>query len=464
MNSFQTISIQQLIQRGIDITLDRVQSNYGYLLDEDDHSYTVACINPLIPLTNIDEYKLKPIKLIKIIREERKTINKDLPFSDNFIFLQENNAMDALKKLLKTAIERNASDVHLDMQESKLIIRLRIHGDLQVLGLLNLSLGEQIINTIKVLSNIDITVTRHPQDGKLAIVTDDTRIQCRCATLPTQYGEKIVLRILDANQQYRFIRDLNIPESLENEIKKVLHMRSGAIIFSGPTGSGKSTTMYALLREINRPELNIITVEDPIEYQVEGINQVEVNQKAGITFESVLRAVLRVDPDVLLIGETRDSKTADLMVGSGITGHLVMSTIHASDCIGTINRLLDMGIEPYKINGGVKYIISQRVVKRLCKHCKVKTTSMIQNSLRKTYKAVGCKFCENGYSSRFAIYELLKIDDELRNLIIQSQTTQINRKDFKKYVLNVLEEQANFLLEQGIIDEKEFLKLILSLD
>jgi type IV pilus assembly protein PilB len=340
--------------------------------------------------------------------------------------------------LITQATQDRASDIHIEPTEHDLRIRFRIDGVLHEVMRSPRSIQAGVISRLKVMADINIAERRIPQDGRISMKVAGRGIDLRVATLPTVYGEKIVLRILDKGQALLRLEELGfLPETLarfENSYRKPY----GAILVTGPTGSGKSTTLYAALNQVNDPDRNIITVEDPVEYRLPGINQVQVHNKAGLTFASALRSILRADPDIVLIGEIRDRETAVIAVEAALTGHLVLSTLHTNDAASTPLRLVEMGVEPFLVTSSLDCVVAQRLARRLCDKCKEEyepteaelmaagwpLDEVDDGSLPKLFKAVGCPACgRTGYRGRFALHEVMPISEEIERLIIERRST-----------------------------------------
>jgi type IV pilus assembly protein PilB len=341
--------------------------------------------------------------------------------------------------LINQAVTDRASDIHVEPTEHDLRIRFRIDGVLHEVMRSPRSIQGGVISRLKVMADINIAERRIPQDGRIGMKVGGRPIDLRVATLPTVYGEKVVMRILDKGQALLRLEDLGfLPETLER-FQSSYHKPYGAMLVTGPTGSGKSTTLYAALNTINEPDRNIITVEDPVEYRLPGINQVQVNPKAGLTFASALRSILRADPDIVLVGEIRDRETAVIAVEAALTGHLVLSTLHTNDAASTPLRLVEMGVEPFLVTSALDCIVAQRLARRLCEKCK-EEYSPSEAELREAgwpmdeltggewpalFRAVGCSACgRTGYRGRFALHEVMLVSEEIERLIIERRSTE----------------------------------------
>lgn len=374
-----------------------------------------------------------------------------------------------VNNLVQQAYIRQVSDIHIEPFEKEVLVRMRIDGDLVEVMRLDPSALNSIISRIKILSGMNIAEKRIPQDGRFAYVTDDFKVDLRVSTLPTIYGEKCVMRLLNTGGDNLMTFDkLGMTKEHIEKFNRILSAPNGIILVTGPTGSGKSTTLYAVLNKLRQPNINITTVEDPVEKQMFGVNQVQVNSKAGMTFASGLRALLRQDPDVIMIGEIRDYETAEIATRAAITGHLVLSTLHTNDSIATIVRLIDMGIPAYLVSASVNAIIAQRLVKRLCPYCKRKraadeTDRMVleDNSIKEVYEPVGCPECNNaGYSGRIAVYEIVELDHTIRKMITNGNSMDEIREVARKNGSEFLADNLRELVQKGITSLDEFKRII----
>ncbi|MBT4760253.1 MAG: Flp pilus assembly complex ATPase component TadA [Bdellovibrionaceae bacterium] len=347
-----------------------------------------------------------------------------------------------VNRIIEQALSHQASDIHIEPQEDVLQIRERIDGILEKSLELPISHHAAVISRIKILSQLDIAEKRSPQDGHFMHTFGDKTIDLRISTMPTVKGEKIVMRILDKSKMKLDFFELGLNTQQSDQVKHLLHNPYGIILVTGPTGSGKTTSVYSMINYLNSVEKNIITVEDPVEYQIKMINQVQVNPKINLGFSTILKNILRQDPDIIMVGEIRDRETAEIAVRAALTGHLVISTIHTNDALSAVNRLMDIGIDPFLISSSLVGIISQRLVRRLCDHCKKELTSdekqhplLEEQELEnhKIYKEVGCEKCYNsGYTGREGIYEIFVPNKEARSAINSGQTSQDLEKIVKK--------------------------------
>ena len=371
--------------------------------------------------------------------------------------------------ILQEAIKERATDIHVEPQENKVNVRIRIDGVLQIIMTPPATSLSGLVTRIKILSKLNIAEKRLPQDGRFSIKTAAKDIDVRVSILPTVHGEKIVMRLLDKSGFDFNLTTLGFPKKNLGVFKKVISQPYGMVVVSGPTGSGKSTSLYAALKEIKDEKTNIITVEDPVEYQLEGISQVQVFEDIGLTFGSTLRSILRQDPDVLLIGEIRDSETADIAVKFSLTGHLVFSTVHANVAPGTLTRLLDIGIAPFLVGSCLNLVMAQRLVRKLCDKCKEKykptddelaliglTPKDVKGDL---YKAKGCADCRNtGYRGRTAIFEMIPMAKELRKLIFENANEDEIRQAAIKNGMVTLRDAGNERVLDGTTSVEEILR------
>lgn len=369
--------------------------------------------------------------------------------------------------VINEAIKMKASDIHIEPFSNEIRIRLRIDGDLMDIQNLPIEYLSSIITRIKIMGKMDIAEKRVPQDGSMEFYFKDKQIDLRISSLPTVHGEKIVIRILDRDSFILSKEELGLYSKNLESFKNILKQPYGIVLVTGPTGSGKTTTLYSILKELNSIEKNIITIEDPVEYKLEGINQVQVNTKAGLTFANGLRSILRQDPDIIMVGEIRDSETAKIAVRSAITGHLVFSTLHTNDTVSSIVRLIDMGVKPYLVSSAIIGIISQRLVKKLCDKCKrpYYATDFEKSFLGSgedeliLYKPGKCASCNNGFKGRIAVYEVLSIEEEIRELINKrASSDEIKKLSIKKGMTTLLYNLKKLALK-GEITVDEVLKV-----
>ncbi|MBU9711012.1 GspE/PulE family protein [Evansella tamaricis] len=381
----------------------------------------------------------------------------------------ESPVIKLVNQLLVRAVQERASDIHIDPQEGNIVIRYRVDGVLRTERTFPKHMQKMLLARIKIMANLDITETRIPQDGRIKVTIDYRPIDLRISSLPTVYGEKIVLRILDLGNSLHQLDKLDFSSKHFRQLEKLLTEPTGIILITGPTGSGKSSTLYASLSKLNSEEVNIITIEDPVEYQLEGINQIQVNTKVGMTFASGLRSILRQDPDIIMVGEIRDSETAEIAVRASLTGHLVLSTIHTNDSISTINRLLDMKIEPFLLAASLSGIISQRLVRSICKNCKREQPLTVREreifSRRgmendKVYRGEGCPTCNmTGYRGRLAIHEVLVLNNEIKQMIMNDKSSQAIQDHAVKQGMMFLIDDGLMKVKQGLTTTEEVLRV-----
>ncbi|KEF39454.1 type II secretory pathway, ATPase PulE/Tfp pilus assembly pathway, ATPase PilB [Schinkia azotoformans MEV2011] len=377
-----------------------------------------------------------------------------------------------VNQLLTIAVQQRASDIHIDPHEDKVVIRYRVDGVLKTERTLSKNMQNVLTARIKIMSKLDITETRIPQDGRIKKTIDFHPVDLRISTLPTIYGEKIVMRILDLGSALADINKLGFNKLNYQRFLELIERPNGIVLITGPTGSGKSTTLYAALNRLNREDTNIITVEDPVEYQLAGINQVQVNSNVGMTFAKGLRAILRQDPNIVMVGEIRDQETAEIAIRASLTGHLVLSTLHTNDAILTITRLIDMGVEPFLVASSLAGVVSQRLVRRICRDCieelppsKSEINIFQRRGIKidKVYKGRGCGRCNmTGYKGRMAVHELLTIDDPTRRLIMNHEPMSKIREQAIRNKMIFLLDDGLLKVKQGLTTTEEILKIAIS--
>ena len=381
-------------------------------------------------------------------------------------------AVRLTNSIINQAIATNASDIHIEPFENYVAVRYRVDGVLFESNRIPQSLYSAVSTRIKIMAGMNIAEKRLPQDGRIELETKGRSYDFRVSSLPTVFGEKIVIRVLDRTT-FDFTRDKLGFTERENEIMdNIIRMPYGIVLLTGPTGSGKTTTLYSLLSEVNTPDKNIVTIEDPVEYMLEGINQVQVNTKAGLTFAAGLRSILRQDPDIIMIGEIRDEETAQIAVRAAITGHLVLSTLHTNDAPGAITRLVDMGVEPYLVADAIVAVIAQRLVRKLCPNCKAPykaedNDKMILNLDKpvQLYRAVGCPACQNsGYRGRTAIHEVMMVGREHRNIIARGGSAEEIREVAVRQGMVDLYESCRRLVLDGVTTIQEMVRTVYARD
>ena len=380
-----------------------------------------------------------------------------------------------VNSVIAQSVDDAASDIHFEPQAKELMVRFRLDGVLHEVMSVPRRMQNGVISRLKVMADLDIAERRVPQDGRIGLVVGGKPIDMRVATLPTVYGEKIVMRLLDKSNVMLDLTDLGFSPKALKRFQRSFTRPYGAILVTGPTGSGKSTTLYATLNIINSPEKNVITVEDPVEYRLSGINQVQVNTKAGMTFPAALRSILRCDPDIVMVGEIRDRETANIAVESALTGHLVLSTLHTNDAPGALSRLTEMGIEPFLTSSAVDCVLAQRLARRLCKECK-EPYEPSEEMLKKNdfppevfdmdkvtlYRPKGCSRCNNtGYKGRLGIYEVMIVSEAIRRLTVERKSAdEISRVAQAEGMRNLREDGIDKVL-QGLTSIEEIARVII---
>jgi type IV pilus assembly protein PilB len=382
--------------------------------------------------------------------------------------------VQVVDRILTQAMRDRASDVHIEPGPDVVRVRFRIDGALKEILLLPASIGLGLVSRIKIMAGMNIVERRRPQDGQLTTVVDGKDIDVRVATAATIWGEICVMRILDKTRSVLRLGDLGMPTDTHARFSKIVRAPFGMVLCAGPTGSGKTTTLYATLSEVNNPTLNVMTIEDPVEYVFPSINQIQTNEQAGLTFATGLKSILRQDPDVILVGEIRDVETARVAVQSALTGHFVVSSLHATDAVSALHRFLDMGIESFLIASSVLAVVGQRLVRRICPSCKTKYTPTTEERIfyedsgggeKSTfYRGTGCNFCSGtGYQDRIGVYELLEMSPEIRRLIVGWATQDELRNLAQKQGMRTLREEATSLVTQDITTVAEVMRSMYTL-
>lgn len=387
------------------------------------------------------------------------------------------NVGELLERLVKEALEQKASDIHIEPREDTILIRYRIDGSLLDVMKVDKNLEQALVFKIKVASRLRTDEHFAPQDGKIRFVIDGKKLDTRISIIPTTKGEKVVMRLLSADGKSFALEDLGFRERELDIIRKAYKQPYGMIIAAGPTGSGKTTTLYSILKLLNQPDVNISTIEDPVEYDIDGVNHVQVNLKAEMTFAAGLRSLLRQDPDIIMIGEIRDNETAKIATNSAMTGHLVLSTIHTNDSVTTIPRLLEMGVEKFVVATTINVVIAQRLAKRLCSECKVQST-LTQEQLEEVklarpdiaqffkvgdtvFNATGCDKCRGiGYKGRVGLYEVFEVTKEIRETIMKKGTSADDILDVAiSQGLTLITEDGTNKVKEGMMDIKELMRV-----
>lgn len=380
-------------------------------------------------------------------------------------------AVRLVSEIIQKAMSKQASDIHVEPQADATVVRIRVDGVLRELESVPRTIQNSLISRIKILSDMDIAERRSPQDGRFMVAVGQRKVDLRVSTLPTQYGEKVVMRLLEASAPILSFAQLGFPPEVAGRMQEVIHAPQGMLLVTGPTGSGKSTTLYSVLNLLRKPAVNIVTVEDPIEYGLPGVNQVHVNTRAGLTFASCLRSILRQDPNVIMIGEIRDLETAEIAMKAAQTGHLVLSTLHTNDSVSAVARLLDLGIPDYLIASSVSGILAQRLLRKLCV-CRTEqeVTANLADQLvtagwlqppDRIPSAKGCDLCDHtGYKGRIGIYELLWIDDAIRTILRGEYQPDRVRAAARAAGMRRLQEDALAKLQAGITTLDEVFRVV----
>ena len=395
----------------------------------------------------------KTMKEDEISRSIEKYYSKNQSIESDF-------SKDILENILQKAVLLNASDIHIESFEKLLKIRMRVDGSLKEINTYNIELHSQLSTLIKLLAGMNIAEKRLPQDGRIDKDIDNNIVDLRISTIPTVYGEKIVIRILNRNTFFKSKYEIGFSDEAINKIKSMTASMSGLIIVTGPTGSGKTTTLYSILNDFKNIDKNIVTIEDPVEYKLEGINQIQVNYKYGLDFATGLKSILRQDPDIIMIGEIRDKETAQIAIRAASTGHLVISTMHTNNSVESISRLVDMGVPRYLISSVLKGVISQKLVRKVCGHCSIEE-ELDENTYKKlklkTIKIEqGCSKCNySGYKGRIAVYEILEINKRIKHSIIDSELSDEIYNLGKLNGMISFQDSCSYLLKNGITTLKK---------
>lgn len=385
------------------------------------------------------------------IESKLSSLSQSIDQKENIQVFSGSN--DNIEVLVQEALQLRSSDIHIEKYEDQARIRFRIDGLLVERYSIPAELYPSIINKIKIRASLDIAEKRLPQDGRIRLSNELSSLDIRVSSTPTVYGEKIVMRLLNNSETFFSLEEIGFSSEQLALFKKNIEKPNGMVLISGPTGSGKTTTLYAALSELNKITKNIITIEDPVEYTIAGINQVQLKENIGFTYGSALRSFLRQDPDIIMIGEIRDGDTAEMVVRASLTGHLVLSTIHTNSAFGIIARLIDIGVQPFMLSETINLVIAQRLIRKTCSHCsiEVKLTERLalKYGIETQHIGEGCKHCyHTGYSGRKAIYEMIEIDDEIKSII---QSGNLNLKNYSKNKdLSFLNDAALQLVEDGV--------------
>ncbi|HRN78302.1 MAG TPA: type II secretion system ATPase GspE [Candidatus Dependentiae bacterium] len=433
--------------------------------------YAVAPQNTIIDAIN-RYYPLEGAKqMIEELEEEEKGLDEvafeGIEEKDILAMATEAPIIKLVNHILYQAVKRDASDIHIEPFEKELRVRYRIDGIMYDVMTPPKRIQAALVSRIKIMANLNIAEKRIPQDGRIAIKVADKAFDIRVSVLPVEYGERIVMRLLDKSKSFTNLKDLDFSERDYRVVEDAIKKPNGIIYVTGPTGSGKTTTLYSVLTELNKPDVNIITVEDPVEYQMAGIGQVQVKDKVGLTFAAALRSILRQDPDIIMIGETRDQETAQIAVQAALTGHLVLSTLHTNSAPASITRLIDMGVEPFLLASSIELIMAQRLVRKLCDFCKkpyqpqpelLARIGISAEEAKKItfYEPVGCTECnETGYRGRIAIFEVMDMTEGIADLtMVRADTGKIREQAIKDGMTTLIQDGIR-KIKQGLttIDE-----------
>ncbi len=437
-----------------------------YTLDDEKSSGTnngIALEDDMVDLDDFDKLVHGAVENIEVIETQQTSTDETVEIEGPIIKI--------VNGILIKAIKVGASDIHFEPYERTFRVRYRIDGVLRREMLLPIQIKNAIVSRLKIMAKLDIAEKRLPQDGRIKLRLGKGReMDFRVSTIPTLFGEKVVLRLLDKSALQLDMTKLGFEESSLADLKNAIHKPVGMILVTGPTGSGKTTTLYSVLSELNKETENIITAEDPIEYNFMGINQVQMHEEIGLTFASALRAFLRQDPDIIMVGEIRDFETAQIAIQAALTGHLVLSTVHTNDAPGTITRLIDMGIEPFLISSAVILIVAQRLVRKICMDCrepiKVHPQLLIDLGIPPdevktfpTFKGKGCPICNNtGYKGRIGLYEVMPMKEEIKELVLARASTSEIKKEAIRLGMKTLRQSGILKIKEGITTIEEVLR------
>ncbi|AYC29756.1 GspE/PulE family protein [Paenisporosarcina cavernae] len=456
--------------------------NYALPILKRDDTLTVAMADPLDYMT-IDDIELRTgFKVVPVISSKNDildSIEKFTKTSESILYetageaaydnSEEAPAIKLSNQLFSQGIALGASDIHIDPHEDQLIVRYRVDGVLKRDRVLGREAFASLVARLKIMANLNITESRLPQDGKIRLTMGNQTYDLRLSILPTINGEKVVIRILDPAKGLKTLNNLDLNKRYLQSFIQLIEQPSGLVLLTGPTGSGKTTTLYSALQHLNSEGTNIVTIEDPVEYQIEGINQVQVNPSIQLTFAAGLRAILRQDPNIIMVGEIRDEETAEIAVRSALTGHFVLSTLHTNDAISTVPRLLDMNVEPYMVISALSGVVSQRLVRKICVHCvetrepnemekKIFERRMIDLSTISFGK--GCDKCRGtGFKGRIGIHEIFVVEDTIRSMLFNQASMQDVKKEAMKQGMIPLIDDGLLKVKAGITTLEEVLKV-----
>jgi type IV pilus assembly protein PilB len=404
--------------------------------------------------------------------EARDSIRRDVARTEPEVGTDDAPVVQVVDKILRQALRDRASDVHIEPQQERVRVRYRIDGALHDVLELPGSMAAALVSRVKIMGGMNIVERRRPQDGQITTQIEDRPVDIRVSTIAVVGGEKVVMRVLDKSRPLFDLGRLGMPTAMVERYKAQIHSPYGMVICAGPTGSGKTTTLYGSLGEINSPDSNIVTSEDPVEYTFPSINQIQVNEAAGLTFASGLRSILRQDPDVILVGEIRDAETARIAVQSALTGHFVLSSVHATDTVSALHRLIDMGIETFLVASSVTTVVSQRLVRRVCGYCReAYSPSMEEHAFLNSiapggmddvfYRGAGCNFCAHtGYLERVGVYEMMPVTERIRELVLDRAAHDELRKVARSEGMRTLLEEAARLVRSGVTTTAEVMRSV----
>lgn len=461
---------------------DKLDFNFLYknrVVPFDEDNYSIFCVSDSYDNNIVSnmEYMLKKDCKLNIISNDDMTLILKV-YSNKINNLKKSNKLRLFKiessedksnseiinyinELLEYSINNNVTDIHIEPFEENIRIRIRIDGALLVKDYINKDFYSVIITRTKIQAKLDISERRLPQDGRITFNYNDKSIDLRISMIPTIHGEKITIRILDSENKYKSLNSLGMSKVDSDYIKNEINKLSGMMLVCGPTNSGKTTTIYSLLNEINKENINIVTLEDPVEYKIYGINQIQINNRQGLMFNNTLRNILRADPEIISIGEIRDEETVQTGLRAAITGHYVFSTIHTRNSISAIFRLKDMKAKEYLISSALNTIISQRLIRILCDNCKEKSNEDLSRyNIKQHYLPVGCSKCNNGYKGRMGVFEIFKLDEDIKSLINKGGTYNEILNKAKSKGFKTLEENLIEKVNLGVTSFDEIIKLI----
>jgi len=488
---FVNLSRVEIEQRAINLIPDKLARRYNVLPLRIENNRLIVAMEDPLDYYAIDDIRMGTGFVVEPVMTRREDLQRlinryySIQGSVESLFPERPSYMEETRfeqlpeedapiirlidQIIHEAVQMKASDIHFDPDDRRMRIRYRMDGMLQTIREFPPHLISVIAARLKVLANLDIAENRKPQDGRFHMTVDRHVIDIRVSILPTIHGEKIVLRLLDQSRMITEIEKLGFSPDNEHKFKNMIAVPYGAILVTGPTGSGKTTTLYSALSRLNKDEVNIVTIEDPVEYQLTGINQVQVNRKVGVTFSSALISILRQDPNIIMIGEIRDAETAEIAIRAALTGHLVLSTLHTNDAISTISRLIDMGVEPFLVASSINGIVAQRLVRKVCPECRTmrEPTREEREYLRlyrlevdRVAEGRGCDSCNfTGYKGRIAIHEVLTLDEKLREMVMQSHPVSVYRAYLQSQGFQTMFHDGWSKIAQGITTMAEVMRV-----